>query len=82
MGSLYFSPLVYFKLIGAVLVGYLAFREIPDTPTILGAGLIIVGGLSCFRARMGRVVEASSWISDKRFQQFDLESNLSVTIRY
>ena len=39
------APLVYLELIGAVLVGYFAFREIPDLPTILGAGLIVLAGL-------------------------------------
>jgi drug/metabolite transporter (DMT)-like permease len=39
------APLVYLELIGAVLVGYFAFREIPDLPTILGACLIVLAGL-------------------------------------
>jgi drug/metabolite transporter (DMT)-like permease len=39
------APLVYLELIGAVLVGYLAFREIPDIATVVGAGLIVLAGL-------------------------------------
>jgi drug/metabolite transporter (DMT)-like permease len=39
------APLVYLELIGAVLVGYLAFSEIPDISTALGAGFIILAGL-------------------------------------
>ena len=39
------APLVYLELIGAVLIGYLAFREIPDIPTIIGAGFIVLAGL-------------------------------------
>lgn len=39
------APLVYLELIGAVLVGYVAFREIPDIPTIMGAGFIGLAGL-------------------------------------
>jgi drug/metabolite transporter (DMT)-like permease len=39
------APLVYLELIGTVLVGYLAFREIPDIPTMLGAGWIVAAGL-------------------------------------
>jgi drug/metabolite transporter (DMT)-like permease len=43
------APLVYLELIGAVLVGYLAFREIPDLPTVIGAGFIVVAGLLLLR---------------------------------
>jgi drug/metabolite transporter (DMT)-like permease len=39
------APLVYLELIGAVLIGYVAFRDIPDLPTIIGAGFIVVAGL-------------------------------------
>jgi drug/metabolite transporter (DMT)-like permease len=35
------SPLVYLELIGAVLVGYFAFGDIPDATTIAGAALIV-----------------------------------------
>jgi drug/metabolite transporter (DMT)-like permease len=39
------APLVYLELIGAVLIGYLAFDEIPDLSTIAGAGCIVLAGL-------------------------------------
>ncbi|MGH7490799.1 MAG: DMT family transporter [bacterium] len=39
------APLVYVELIGAALIGYVAFEEIPGTPTIVGAGFIVAAGL-------------------------------------
>lgn len=39
------APLVYLELIGAALIGYYAFGEIPDAYTIIGAGFIIAAGL-------------------------------------
>jgi len=39
------APLVYVELIGAALIGYFAFNEIPGTPTVVGAGFIIAAGL-------------------------------------
>lgn len=39
------APLVYIELIGAALIGYLAFHEIPGLQTILGAGFIVAAGL-------------------------------------
>jgi drug/metabolite transporter (DMT)-like permease len=39
------APLVYLELIGAALIGYYAFAEIPDAFTLIGAGLIIAAGL-------------------------------------
>lgn len=39
------APLVYLELIGSILVGYLAFREFPDGPTMIGACLIVLAGL-------------------------------------
>jgi drug/metabolite transporter (DMT)-like permease len=43
------APLVYLELIGAALIGYYAFGEIPDIFTITGAGLIIIAGLILLR---------------------------------
>lgn len=43
------APLVYLELIGATLIGYYAFGEIPDVFTIVGAGLIIAAGLLVLR---------------------------------
>ena len=47
------APLVYLELIGAALVGYVAFSEVPGVPTIVGAGLIIVAGLILLRPQDG-----------------------------
>ncbi len=43
------APLVYLELIGATLIGYVVFSEIPDTFTIIGASLIIAAGLVLLR---------------------------------
>jgi drug/metabolite transporter (DMT)-like permease len=39
------APLVYVELIGAALVGYVAFDELPGVATMAGAGLIVAAGL-------------------------------------
>lgn len=39
------SPLVYLELLGAVVIGYVAFHEIPDAMTMAGAGCIVMAGL-------------------------------------
>jgi drug/metabolite transporter (DMT)-like permease len=39
------SPLVYLELIGAALVGYLAFGDVPGAATVLGAALIVAAGV-------------------------------------
>jgi drug/metabolite transporter (DMT)-like permease len=44
-GASTLAPLVYLELLGAVLIGYLAFGEIPGAPTIIGAGFIVLAGL-------------------------------------
>lgn len=45
------APLVYLELIGAALIGYYAFGEIPDAYTIIGAGFIIAAGLILLKRR-------------------------------
>jgi drug/metabolite transporter (DMT)-like permease len=45
------APLVYIELIGASLIGYLAFGEIPGAATIVGAALIVLGGVILIRRR-------------------------------
>lgn len=45
------APLVYLELIGAALIGYYAFGEIPDAYTIIGAGFIIAAGLMLLKRR-------------------------------
>jgi drug/metabolite transporter (DMT)-like permease len=39
------APLVYIELIGAALIGYFAFGEVPQTSTVFGAMLIVAAGL-------------------------------------
>jgi drug/metabolite transporter (DMT)-like permease len=45
------APLVYVELIGAALIGYLAFDELPGAPTLAGAALIVAGGFLLSTAR-------------------------------
>ena len=44
------APLIYLELVGAAAVGYLFFGDIPNTPTMVGAGLIAISGLLAWRA--------------------------------
>lgn len=39
------APLVYIELIGAALIGYFAFREVPGASTLAGGMLIVAAGL-------------------------------------
>lgn len=39
------APLVYLELVGAVLIGYFVFAELPSLTIMAGAALIIIGGL-------------------------------------
>ena len=39
------APLVYIELIGAALIGYFAFGEVPQASTVFGAMLIVAAGL-------------------------------------
>lgn len=43
------APLVYLELIGTSLIGYLAFQEVPGLATMIGAALIVGGGLVLIR---------------------------------
>ena len=47
------APLVYVELIGAALIGYIAFNEIPGWPTIIGAAFIVGAGLILIRQKNG-----------------------------
>lgn len=54
------APLVYIELIGAALIGYFAFGEVPQASTVFGAMLIVAAGLVLVqqdrrRRRSGRV---------------------------
>lgn len=44
------APLIYLELLGAAFVGFVFFGDIPDTRTIIGAGLIACSGLLAWRA--------------------------------
>ena len=46
-GASTLSPHVYFELVGAAIVGYAAFGEVPTWPTIAGAALSLRQGSSC-----------------------------------
>ena len=50
------APLVYIELIGAALIGYLAFNEVPGVPTIIGAALIVAAGLILLQRRNSRAI--------------------------
>jgi drug/metabolite transporter (DMT)-like permease len=39
------APLVYVELVGASLIGYFAFADVPDAPTLVGAACIVAAGL-------------------------------------
>lgn len=45
------SPLVYLELVGSVAIGFIVFTEVPATRTVLGAALIIGGGLVLTKRR-------------------------------
>lgn len=45
------APLVYLELIGAAVVGFVAFGEVPSIATMVGAGLIVAGGLVLLQRR-------------------------------
>lgn len=52
------APLVYVELVGAALIGYFVFGEIPSFSTLVGAGLIIGSGLILLerRARLSQAM--------------------------
>jgi drug/metabolite transporter (DMT)-like permease len=39
------APLVYLELVGAVVIGYFVFEDVPSLLIMAGAALIIIGGL-------------------------------------
>ncbi|WP_299985984.1 DMT family transporter [uncultured Ruegeria sp.] len=45
----FIAPIEYVKLVYAALFGYLLFREIPDTPTLVGASIIVASSLYIIR---------------------------------
>ncbi|OYU48545.1 MAG: hypothetical protein CFE31_08780 [Rhizobiales bacterium PAR1] len=45
------SPMIYFQIVSASAVGYLAFGEVPTTATLLGAVIVIVSGIALIRSK-------------------------------
>lgn len=43
------APLVYLELVGVAIIGYFAFDEIPGWSTVIGAALIVAGGVILIR---------------------------------
>ncbi len=55
------APLQYLEIVGAVIVGYLVFHELPDAPTFLGTGIILASGIYVFhRERVAEVEGAAA----------------------
>lgn len=48
------APLVYLELVGAALIGYFAFAEVPGPATLIGAAFIIVAGLVLLQRNGGK----------------------------
>ena len=53
------APLTYVELIGAAIVGYVAFAEVPGAATVAGAGLIVISGLVLSAKRRSRRDDAA-----------------------
>lgn len=47
------APLSYLELLGAVIIGFLVFGDLPDTRVAFGTGLIVAGGLVLVQRRRG-----------------------------
>ncbi|MBF0277371.1 MAG: DMT family transporter [SAR324 cluster bacterium] len=45
------SPLVYFELVSATLIGFFFFKDFPDWITWLGISVIVIGGLSLIEGK-------------------------------
>lgn len=45
------SPMVYFQIVWATLIGYLAFGDVPSLATLAGAAIIITSGILLIRSR-------------------------------
>ena len=52
------APLSYIELLGSVVIGYLAFGDVPGGPVILGAAMIVTAGLILLPRRTRPAVEA------------------------
>lgn len=52
------APFNYASIIGAAVLGYLVFADVPSVPTLVGAGIVVAAGLLVLapdRGRRGRV---------------------------
>lgn len=47
------APLVYLELVGAALIGYFVFGDVPGATTLVGAGFIVAAGLVLLQRRAG-----------------------------
>lgn len=52
-GASTLSPLIYLELVGATLIGKVAFGDVPSRSTVVGAGFIVAAGLVLLRAKEG-----------------------------
>jgi drug/metabolite transporter (DMT)-like permease len=53
------APLVYVELIGAAVVGYLAFNEVPGAATLAGAALVVAAGVVLLERRQHTKMETA-----------------------
>ena len=53
-GASTLSPLVYLELVGATIIGYLAFGDVPSWSTTVGAAFIVSAGLVLLRRERAR----------------------------
>jgi drug/metabolite transporter (DMT)-like permease len=53
------APLVYLELIGAAIIGYLVFGDVPAPVTVIGAALIVAAGLVLLPRRSASVARQS-----------------------
>lgn len=52
------SPFIYTQMVWMIFAGWLVFNQTPDTPTLIGAGIVICSGLYLLsRERVGRATQ-------------------------
>ncbi|EPX77947.1 DMT family transporter [Salipiger mucosus] len=54
------APFQYLEIVGATLVGYLIFSEIPDSMTLIGTAIILGSGAYVFHRERARNVDAAA----------------------
>jgi drug/metabolite transporter (DMT)-like permease len=45
------SPMVYFQVVWAAIIGFLVFGEVPEASTLAGAGIVAICGIALLRSR-------------------------------